>query len=550
MKKIIILFLLFLLRMEGNAQSCINFEGNYNLNAWDLFWIDSKTIKSDSYHTNYLEIKDGQGGSVAANNTNEFSGNWVNKSCLCFDYKVDWNGDVNTLSVKAPKISIYQGLISSVSSGVSFTTNTIRAFFIGNVTNADLEDDKWQNFCLPVGLSSNGALPSNAFGTWIVIQGSTTLSGGTAAAAWDNLIQNVTGLLLYNDYNDQPSELVGFDNFCWGCPAPPCGCSKTPKPTLSWQAGLNIDSRAELALTCGETLTDKLDCFKPYLIGLKNPCGETCMPDEVLTKITYPNGSVVISNNLNGADLIANQVGTYTVSMKVKCNGKWCDECIVKFKQTKKCEPPCDNCKEKVGAKFNKNASSATVNTYPAATTINAVISLDGGADTYTEVRANIVDFNIFAENNACLKSYTSPNDWGSIVAGTLGGFNPIVTNYAGVSSTSFANNPREIVFGSQSPVAIASNAPLNLTIKIPGVNPLSCCCINSTIFIKITYRNNKCEECFKIIRIDANQCPDTDKGGTINFNPIAGSPQFRMQGINKSDAESLKSASKTGLKK
>jgi hypothetical protein len=88
------------------------------------------------------------------------------------------------------------------------------------------------------------------------------------------------------------------------------------------------------------------------------------------------------------------------------------------------------------------------------------------------------------------------------------------------------------------------------LTIKIPGVNPLSCCCINSTIFVKITYRNNKCEECFKIVKIDANQCPGTDKPATINFNPIEGSPQFRMQGINKIDSELIKSSSKKDLKK
>ena len=51
------------------------------------------------------------------------------------------------------------------------------------------------------------------------------LTGDEACREWDNLIQNITGVIFGTDYNCQPSEVVYFDNFCWGCPDSP-----TPVP--------------------------------------------------------------------------------------------------------------------------------------------------------------------------------------------------------------------------------------------------------------------------------------------------------------------------------
>jgi hypothetical protein len=318
-----------------------------------------------------------------------------------------------------------------------------------------------------------------------------------------------------------------------------CECAQTLKPVLTWTTP--IESK-RFDLTCGQTYTDRLECFQPYTISVNNPCGANCQPDEVITTITYPGGATTTSTSLAGATLIANAVGTYTVSIRVKCNGKWCSECKITFKQTKKCEPPCDNCKDKVHATFNSSASTAVLGTHPAATTINASFLLDGGSDTYTQVRASIVDFNLRSDNPSCLQSYTTPNNWGSITAGSLGGFSSAITTYPGVGISAAVNNPREITFSTTTPVNISSATALNLTLKIPGVNPLSCCCLKIVLFVKITYRNNKCEECTKIVPISITECPKSEtSAGGVTFDKLSNnSPQYILHSPSNDDIQIL----------
>lgn len=325
-----------------------------------------------------------------------------------------------------------------------------------------------------------------------------------------------------------------------------CACEQTLHPVLIW------DSRVGAEFPCGSTYTDQLVCFKPYSIKVQNPCGENCQPDSIITKITYPGGAVVTSYSLAGTTLIANLVGTYTISLKVKCNGKWCKECILKFVQTKKCEPPCDNCKingqEKVKAGFNPSnpPTSYTVGTFPAPTTLNAGFFLGGGTDTYTQIRANIVDIQVTSDNPACLQCYNTPNQWGSITAGNLNGLNGVPT--AGSAHQANANNnPREIVFNPTAPVTIPMMTPMMLNLQLPGVNPLSCCCIHITVFVKITFRNNKCEECSKIINIEFDECgPNGNQSPNLQF---GGHPQYRQHAPSNEDVK-LMTEIKTETKK
>lgn len=329
-----------------------------------------------------------------------------------------------------------------------------------------------------------------------------------------------------------------------------CQCAQTPKPYLFWTTGSgNAVLDNQLDLKCGETYTNKLKCFQPYTIKIQSPCGATCQPDSIITTIQSPTGPLQVSYSLAGATLIANQVGTYIVTIKVKCGGKWCAPCVIRFVQTQKCEPPCDNCKEKVALEFDPGASNVNVQTHPTASTVNATFVLGGGADTYTQLRVNVVDFQITSDNPACLQCYNTPNQWGSITGGTVPGFNPLITTYPGVAPANANNSSREIVFNTTTPSAIPMGTNLKLSIKIPGVNPISCCCIKVVLYIKITYRNNKCEECTKIVKIGLTQCPGggnpatgDPSGGTGTFDPDGGQPQFIMHAPNNDDAQILNS--------
>ncbi len=392
-----------------------------------------------------------------------------------------------------------------------------------------------------------------------------TCIGGTVAQACNAVIKydvyfpNGGVLLNVNNIKDEVIDSCGdirivMKPTCNGVACPPCEfilrvnccqCLPEIKPTLVWFTGTGIGIRNEMPIKCGETYTNKLECFQPYLLQVQNPCGNNCAADSMITTIQGPSGPPLISYSVGSTSLVANQVGTYTVTIKVKCGGKWCKECKFKFIQTKNCEPPCDNCKDKVSFEFDSGASSIGVQTYPAASTLNATFVLGGGSDTYTNVRANVVDFLVTSDNPACLQCYNTPNQWGSILSGSIAGFTPVVTSYPSVSATNINNNPREIVFNTTAPTAIPMGTNVNLSIKIPGVNPLSCCCIKVVLYIKITYRNNKCEECTKIVRVGLTQCPpnstDPATGTTgTGFDPDGGHPQFRMHAPNNDDAKIL----------
>jgi hypothetical protein len=335
----------------------------------------------------------------------------------------------------------------------------------------------------------------------------------------------------------------GKDNdFCVKCP---CACSQTPIPYLFWLTGSGnavADNHSDLA--CDGKYTDKLLCYQQYIIKVKSPCSDNCQPDQVITTIKYipTTGSGLTGYTITGNTLTASLPGTYEVTIKVKCNGVWCKECKLTFTQTKKCEPPCDNCKvngvDKVKAGFDPGtpSTSYTIGTYPTATTLNAGFFLGGGTDTYTQIRANIIDVQISSDNPACLQCYNNPNQWGSIHNGNLAGFTSTVSTYGAVSPVNGNNNPREIVFNTTTPATIPMMTPLTLSIELPGVNPLSCCCIHVTAFVKITFRNNKCEECSKVIKIEFNECgPNGNPDSPLQF---GGHPQYRQHAPSNEDVK------------
>lgn len=212
---------------QETGGNCIDFDvTGTNLNNWYSYNVSSIQIVTDPLDpvnaTGTLALTDASNGSIGIDNT-DFSGDWLalgQDGCLCFDYKVDWSAADGSNAGSFPKFQIYTG--PPIASLNDYLNNSTRATFAGNLNNPLLQDDVWGHYCLPIGLSVNNQLPSNSFGQWQVVQNGILLSGAQAAAEWDQMIQNVTGVILPTDYNSNPSEIVYFDNFCWRCTMTGC----------------------------------------------------------------------------------------------------------------------------------------------------------------------------------------------------------------------------------------------------------------------------------------------------------------------------------------
>ena len=216
--KWILLALIISISLNSSSQNCITFTNDSNLQNWSGDYVQSISFQNEASFGDYLYFIDGSGFSAVGNNV-DFQGNWLKKypkNCLCFDYRVDWNENSGTNAGSVPKIVLYTG---APLTNFSTYSNRTRAVFIGNPNNPQIQDNKWSNFCLPIKKAENNGLPSNQFGTWKIFPGnsSSALTGSAAISAWNNLITNITGLILPADYNNSPSEKISFDNFCAEC---------------------------------------------------------------------------------------------------------------------------------------------------------------------------------------------------------------------------------------------------------------------------------------------------------------------------------------------
>ena len=475
-----------------------------------------------------------------------------------FDYSVKADFKIGSI----PLGSQYIGLINSGQDGIinnDYAISCPRQCICGQwgSTGYTLNQKDYKFNCNNGGTT---VIQANQ-GDIISIQPNYICNGGTVAApcnatyTYDVYFPNGGVLHRIADITNAKLDSCGLIRvvmtpYCDGKPCLPCefsvnvnccNCNPNLSAMLSWQTANGSDS---LKLNCGETYTNRLDCFKDYLISVKNPCGANCKPDEVITTITYPNGTTSTSTSVFGTTLSTGSLtGTFTVSIKVKCNGVWCKECKITFIQTKPCPPPCDNCKDKVQATFNSSASNVSVQNFPAASTLNTSVLLNGGSDTYTQLRVSVLDIQVSSDNPACLQCYNTPNQWGSILGGSLSvsGFTSASSTYGTIPTSNPYNNSREIVFTTATATAIPASSSINLNMQIPGVNPISCCCIKIKLFLKITYRNNKCEECSKVVMVDLNECPGANgTAGTYTFNQNGGKREYKIASPNNDANKSV----------
>ncbi len=198
---------------------CLDFDDEEAIKGWYGFGTSSAKVVEDAEHGKVYQLVDGAGASAAINDRH-FSGNWLElaeNGCLCFDYRADWNPQFGSDDLDVPRIQVYTG---DPIRSIADYNNVLRAFPKGVETSPGIENGVWKRFCFPIGLCTDGELPSNEYMTWGIQENGRELTGDEACEAWNRIIQNVTGIFLQTDFNSEPSEKVYFDNFCWTCEGP------------------------------------------------------------------------------------------------------------------------------------------------------------------------------------------------------------------------------------------------------------------------------------------------------------------------------------------
>ena len=148
----------------------------------------------------YVETTDQSGSSYFFNESTSYTGNWgdlMTDSCgsLCFDVNYLFNG--NPFNGTNPPLT--------VTPSISIIGNGFRASFYA--ANPITVGDGWHSYCAPLrNLNSDGTMPSNADGHWVMNTGTPN--------DWNTLLSNVTRVSLPTDPTNYQSERFGFDNIC------------------------------------------------------------------------------------------------------------------------------------------------------------------------------------------------------------------------------------------------------------------------------------------------------------------------------------------------
>jgi len=503
-KRIILLILAFVFTGFADAQNCISSFSN-NIGNWIPSQAAQPTTDNDAPHGNFLKLVDESSQnyeSYVANET-DFSGNWLLKGsagCFCFDYYVNWSSSEATSPVKGPKIQLYGGasILTQISGGQAspYLFFRKRAVFVGNTSNPDLQDGVWKSFCLPIGLSVNGNLPSNSYGTWKIYDGTTLLTGATAAAEWDNIIQNVTGMALVTDYNSSPSEVIYFDNFCWTCSQPVCNCSSFIQYT---QAPFVVTPEGDTlrAPSCNRTLGSILNTHTNYTFGVPfqtyNQQGCTTQITSVITNAS--NQVIATYTGSQSFTKAFTQEGDYCVTYTITVNGVTCGE-------------PCRVC-------FTvKKDDACCKNTFPFWTDIVVPQSYAFEGGTYsvedfnvkapntipiTEIKVTVEDFKLIGQYSECMQCYNKPLTLGSIMGGsTIGsGINQLTLQTQPYGNgNSFVANNNELIW--KNPDGVTLNTPdiIRLIYLLPQRSSIPCCVDSAQICIRISYRDVNCGYC------------------------------------------------------
>lgn len=137
----------------------------------------------------------------------EYRGDWTKFlpggcGAFCYDTRIFIDGDNSHLELIPSMI-----LISDPDGpgGAPPIRAVFRASF--KITEDGGSSPGWHHICAPIAVLENGQLPSNADGSWMMLD-------NRPNSDWNVLLSNVTDVNFPVDFTSSPSEEVGYDNFC------------------------------------------------------------------------------------------------------------------------------------------------------------------------------------------------------------------------------------------------------------------------------------------------------------------------------------------------
>ncbi|MBA4251862.1 MAG: hypothetical protein C0425_08355 [Chlorobiaceae bacterium] len=182
---------------SGRTPFCTDFEDSSS-GGWQVNNAQMAILQVGS--NRFLQTTDQSGPSFFFNDSPSYTGNWGDlmvDSCgsLCFDINYLYNG--NTYQGTNPPLTM--------TPSITIEGNGFRASFIASTQIS--VGTGWYTFCAPLKyLNSNGTLPSNSDGHWVMNVGTPN--------DWNSLLSNVTRVRLPVDPTSFQSERIGYDNIC------------------------------------------------------------------------------------------------------------------------------------------------------------------------------------------------------------------------------------------------------------------------------------------------------------------------------------------------
>jgi len=337
--------------------------------------------------------------------------------------------------------------------------------------------------------------------TPVVIGNFTTenVNGNNAIVIWSHistgLIEVQPGDVVFRFSGNNGYSITGndfaIDNISLA--STPCACNCPPLPNVLYSLGSGFTRGT--SVDCSTNKIINIKCQQQVNIFANANCqGDGCTQSGVNISVAGPGVNYSTAEDENVLAFFAMQKGDYVVTTTSTCNGKTCTPCKVTFRVTECSCPPPPCCKTAVQVTLKAQDIKFQ---YAAETRVTVPFQLNGGGKKFTQVRANIVEFDIYSDNQKCIDCFNDSKLWGSIYNGTLSGFNP---TYTGKNIGNNVNT-REVVFAN--PVAQSiKTTNLELKLFLPPAQTFTCCNVYADMYIKITYRDNECNECDTIIPV------------------------------------------------
>lgn len=275
----------------------------------------------------------------------------------------------------------------------------------------------------------------------------------------------------------------------------PCDCKGS-----KWGEKTVTVSNTTKTFNCQKP-TDKpisVKCNQPVTINANYICADPACPGTVNYTLATPSGN---SSGNVPLTFTPNQTGVYTVTLYGLCGTTVCDSCVVRFKT----ECPVDSNCCPYNIKVDTSKLTYGYNQQYNATIASQTFTINGLAGVpLTEMRAEVLSYAI-SDNyeKECMKCINLPYTWASILsAANIGAVLPKITMYNSTvhpfnpTGTGVNQNPREVVWSSNSTFTINNGTPVGLNFILPPPPLIDCCELKGRICVKFTFRDRDCKEC------------------------------------------------------